>query len=154
MWKPRSPTGATSSAATRSTTASGGAESASPESRLAIAASSPSASTSTPRASLRTCPASPSSFASRETNGRNPTPCTVPSTRTRTRPLATDQLHQHVVGARLRLLDPRDVLRARDDHEVCELLGGDLAAVVSHQRDRGESARARLAQRRDHVARP
>src|SRR5205823_3443045 len=29
-----------------------------------------------------------------------------------------DQLPEHVVGARLRLLDPRDVVGARDDHVV------------------------------------
>ncbi len=68
----------------------------------------------------------------------------------------TGQLHQlaqHVVGGRLRLLDPRDVLRARDHHVVGERVGGDAAAVVAHHRDRAQPAPPRLGQRLDHVAR-
>ena len=42
---------------------------------------SPSTSMSTPALSLRTDPTSPSATACRYTNGRNPTPCTVPVTR-------------------------------------------------------------------------
>ena len=62
-------------------------------------------------------------------SGRKPTPCTVPSTRTRDPPPGVrhahrvlDELPQHVVGARLGLLDARDVLRAGDDHVVGEPL--------------------------------
>ena len=43
---------------------------------------------------------------------------------------------QHVVRARLRLLDARDVLRARHDHVVGEALGGHAPAVVADHRDR------------------
>ena len=40
-----------------------------------------------------------------------------------------------MVGTRLRLLDPRDVLGARDDHVVGESLRADPAAVIADQRD-------------------
>ena len=46
---------------------------------------SPSTSISTPALSLRTEPASPSATACRYTNGRKPTPCTVPVTRSSVR---------------------------------------------------------------------
>ena len=49
------------------------------------------------------------------------------STGLRRRPRQLDQLAQRVVGARLRLLDAGDVLRAGDDHVVGEILGGDPA---------------------------
>ena len=45
----------------------------------------PSTSTNTPPASLPTSPASPSRPARACTNGRKPTPCTIPSTLTRVR---------------------------------------------------------------------
>ena len=114
----------------------------------------PSTSTSTPRSSLSTKPASSSSGASRYTNGRKPTPWTVPSTRARRTRLTArqlDQLPQHVVRARLGLLDPRDVLGARDDHVVGEPVGRDPPAVVADHGDRHQPALARLDQRGDHA---
>ena len=67
--------------------------------------------------------------------GRKPTPWTVPRTRTRLRTrraaargashASSHQLPQRVVGARLRLLDPGDVLGASDHHVVGEPLAGD-----------------------------
>ena len=59
--------------------------------------------------------------------------------------IVLDELAQHVPRGRLRLLDARDVLRARDDDVVGELLGGDAPAVVAHERDRRQPAAARLA---------
>ena len=64
----------------------------------------------------------------------------APSARRRSRAAAPTSSTQHVVGARLRLLDARDVLRARDDHVVGEPLGRDPAAVVADHRDRREAA--------------
>ena len=66
------------------------------------------------------------------------------------------QLHQlakHVVGACLRLLDARDVLRAGDDHVVGERVLRDLASVVAHHRDREHLTLARLGERVDDVQR-
>ena len=125
---------ATSSASIASTTASGGASVA--EARRGSGrrrSPSPSTSSRTPRSSLRTQPASSSSYARRNACGRKPTPWTVPVTRARARGGASaiepappsaadglDQLAERVIGARLRLLDPRDVLRAGDDDVVGE----------------------------------
>ena len=85
--------------------------------------------------------------ARRWTCGRKPTPWTVPSTRTRTRRgrrsrrRALDELPEDVPGARLGLLDARDVLRAGHHDVVGEPLGRDPAAVVADHRH-GRSARA------------
>src|SRR5215218_10077780 len=83
---PDDPVGSSGVAVTRSITARGAVSAA------------PSTSTNTPPASLPTSPASPSRPARACTNGRNPTPCTIPSTRTRVRvspitPAAYDGLH-------------------------------------------------------------
>src|SRR5512133_657817 len=64
-----------------------------------------------------------------------------------------DQFAQHVVGARLCLLDPRDVLGATDDDVVGEALGGDPAAVVPDHRDREPFAPPCLGERLDDVER-
>src|ERR1019366_397837 len=56
--------------------------------------------------------------------------------------VALDELAQHVVGARLGLLDARDVLRARDDDVVGKRVGGDHATVVADEGDRGKAAPA------------
>ena len=56
-----------------------------------------------------------------------------------------DELAQHVVGARLGLLDAGDVLGAGDHDVVGEALGGDPAAVVADQRDRHQAAPAASA---------
>ncbi len=50
-----------------------------------------------------------------------------------------EKLAQHVVRARLRLLDARDVLGLHDDDVVGEPLGGDPPPVVADERDRRES---------------
>ena len=117
---------------------------------------SPSTSSTTPRSSLSTQPASPSSLGEPEhvrpeadalDGAGDPgadaaAPFAVRGRRRHQPAHQLDQLAEHVVGARLRLLDPRDVLRAGDDDVVGEPLGGDPAAVVADHRDRREAARA------------
>src|ERR687897_3392170 len=85
MVNPRPPVGASGVAVTRSITASGGASVASASRNRSTLSAAPSTSTNTPPASLPTSPASPSRPARACTNGRKPTPCTIPSTRTRVR---------------------------------------------------------------------
>ena len=83
MRKPsRSPSGATGRATHRRRRGPAAAATRSGRrSSSATPAGSPSTSISTPALSLRTEPASPSATACRYTNGRKPTPCTVPVTR-------------------------------------------------------------------------
>ena len=64
-----------------------------------------------------------------------------------------DELAQQVRGGGMRLLDARDVLRAAHDEVVGEPLRGHGAAVVADERDRRETALARLDQRVDDAAR-
>ena len=78
---PLIPVGASGVAVTRSITASGGASAASASRNRSTVSAAPSTSTNTPPASLPTSPASPSRPARACTNGRKPTPCTIPSTR-------------------------------------------------------------------------
>src|SRR4051794_36113265 len=165
MANPAVPVAGTSSEATRSTTASGGACSGSASTKRARAAGSPSTSIRTPRSSFRTNPASPSRRASRYTYGRKPTPWTTPSTRTRRRAVRAgvetvvtsvrllEQFPQNVVRARLRLLDARNVLRPRHDHVIGERLGRHPPAVVADHRDGRQPSPARLGERCDHVVR-
>src|SRR5215218_9448175 len=82
---PDAPVGSSGVAVTRSITARGGASAASASRNRSTVSAAPSTSTNTPPASLPTSPASPSRPARACTNGRNPTPCTIPSTRTRVR---------------------------------------------------------------------
>src|SRR5215211_5300146 len=89
---PDAPVGSSGVAVTRSITARGGASAASASRNRSTVSAAPSTSTNTPPASLPTSPARAC------TNGRNPTPCTIPSTRTRVRvspitPAAYDGLH-------------------------------------------------------------
>ena len=83
--KAASPTAASGRTSTPVTTASAGGRSRSAATNPDSAAGGPSASISTPVSSLPTNPASPNSAASACTNGRNPTPCTIPATRMRVR---------------------------------------------------------------------
>ena len=70
---------------TRSILASGGASRSSRRRNSLTAAAGPSTSTNTPSMSLPTSPARPSPVARVYTNGRKPTPWTIPSTRTAVR---------------------------------------------------------------------
>ena len=155
--KPASPGGSRSSVTTRSTTASGGASRRQPgEEAARPTPAPPSTSIRTPRASLSTKPAEPvlDAPAGRRRGGsRRPARSPPPRTRARRRASAPaaaaagrrrgdlDQLAQRVVGARLRLLDARDVLGAGDHDVVGERLGGDAAAVVADHRDRHQPSR-------------
>ena len=106
-----SPTSQSAAAAARSATmtANGLSSRCLRERSAATAPGSPSISTSTPRASLPTNPASPSRLASAWTNGRNPTPCTIPSTRslTRTHPGLVVVMGASSSRARVRVRPPR-----------------------------------------------
>src|SRR5215471_4812669 len=82
---PALPYGCICSETTWSTRASGGASRRTANRNSATAAREPSTSANTPSESLPTKPDRPSRAASAWTNGRNPTPCTVPVTRTETR---------------------------------------------------------------------
>ena len=79
---PGVPLGAMAAAITRSTRASGGACVSSRPRNSPTRAAGPSTSANTPSTSLPTHPARPSRVAREYTNGRKPTPCTTPSTRT------------------------------------------------------------------------
>jgi hypothetical protein len=83
MAKPREPVAGTATNETASTHASGGAPTDNRSRNRSTA--SPSTSTTTPPESFITNPDRPSSSASPNTYGRNPTPCTTPETRARTR---------------------------------------------------------------------
>ena len=78
--KPSSRSAGIASLRSASTTAAGGRSSRSRRSSTSSAPYGPNASMVTPDASFRTRPAIPSSCASRKTNGRKPTPWTVPVT--------------------------------------------------------------------------
>jgi hypothetical protein len=82
---PRIPVGTSWVAVTRSITASGGASAAIAAQKRSTVSAGPSTSTNTPPGSLPTSPASPRRPARACTNGRKPTPCTIPSTRSRVR---------------------------------------------------------------------
>src|ERR1035438_5188533 len=73
--------GGMSVAPIRSILASGGASRCNPRRNFLTSSAGPSTSTNTPSASLPTNPDRPSPVASVYTNGRKPTPCTIPSTR-------------------------------------------------------------------------
>src|ERR1700733_10952831 len=78
--KPSSTRGATGSALTAVIRASGGGSADSRRVNSERVRGDPCASMNTAAASLPTNPVTPSSVASRCTNGRNPTPCTTPVT--------------------------------------------------------------------------
>src|SRR5579862_2961626 len=75
------PLGVRGAVVIRSILASGGASRSSRTRNSLTAAGAPSTSTNTPSVSLPTCPPSPRPVASVYTNGRKPTPWTMPSTR-------------------------------------------------------------------------
>ena len=77
--------GVTAVVVTRSILASGGASRSSLRRNSLTAAAGPSISANTPSRSLPTSPVRPRPVASAYTNGRKPTPCTTPSTRTAVR---------------------------------------------------------------------
>ena len=71
-----------------------------PRERRRSPSASPSTSMSTPALSLRTNPTSPSATACRYTNGRKPTPCTVPVTRSRVRGIGARSADARAAGRR------------------------------------------------------
>src|SRR5512137_933873 len=83
MTKASGDSGGRGSARKESTRAAGGAPPRRRASKASSAPAGPKASTVTPERSLRTRPRTPQSRAARQTNGRMPTPCTVPPMRNR-----------------------------------------------------------------------
>src|SRR5689334_19843040 len=85
MRKPTSSVAGAASHSTASTRASGGASVRTRRTSSSSTSAGPSISAKTPSVSLPTNPATRASVASRYTNGRKPTPCTTPRTRSRRR---------------------------------------------------------------------
>ena len=85
IWNDAAPSGARPVVVIRSIRASGGASVSKTRRNSRTAPGGPSTSANTPSTSLPTRPPSPRPVASEYTNGRKPTPWTIPSTRTATR---------------------------------------------------------------------
>ena len=109
----------------------------------------------TARRARRCAPSPPSarSSARRKTNGRKPTPWTVPSTRTWTR-----RVNRRARAARGRRWPaPPGCAGCAGSGATTTWSArpscGDRPAVVAHERDRRQAAPARLAQRLEHAAR-
>src|SRR6516164_1326308 len=120
-----SPAGDTSCAVTDTTRASGGASSTSRRRSSAMHSASPSTSMSTPALSFCTEPASRRATACRYTNGRKPTPCTVPVTRSRQR--ATAPSADPGKGIADEHVDDPGAAERREEHDETLRVGSDLA---------------------------
>ena len=116
---------------TCSTSATAGASLPMRRQKASTASAGPCTSATTPAPSLRTQPASPSSSASRWTNGRKPTPWTTPRTRTLRRSIVT------LCMGTACLLDARYVLISTRSRVAAPAPG--VSAVPSGTRSRGSS---------------